>query len=104
MPCQATTVGQFQIALRALERLDRWFFIHADHDRVLRGRKVETDDIGGFGGKIGIVTFAPALASSQIDLLPAQEASHIVYVDVAEPRRPDRRSSGHAPPVLAYRV
>src|SRR6476659_10429332 len=65
MSRQCASVRQLQIALRALERLDRWFFVDAQNDRVLRRRQVETDNIGGLVGELWVVALAPALATAR---------------------------------------
>src|SRR6516164_4061755 len=81
---ERSSVGGLEVALRTLERLDRGLLVNAHHDRILGWGHVEPNDIGGLGCEIGIVALAPAFAPGQIDLLLAQEPSHVVYVDVAE--------------------
>src|ERR1700731_1381897 len=44
-------------------------------------RQIEPDDLGGLGGEIGIIAFAPRLARRKIDLLNAQEAPDILHID-----------------------
>jgi hypothetical protein len=84
VPCQGTSVWQLQIALGALQRLDRRLLVDANDDRIVGRRHVEADDIGGFGGELGILAFAPAFPSGEIDLLLAKETTDVVDVDVAE--------------------
>jgi hypothetical protein len=61
--------------------LDRWLFVEADDDRVLRA-----DHIGGRGSKLRIVALAPGFASSQVDLLGAKESPDILDIDITERR------------------
>ena len=81
---QRPAVGELQIALRPLQRLDRGLLVDADDDRVLRRRHVEPDHVGGLGDELGIVALAPGLAPGEVDLLGAQEAPDILHVDVAQ--------------------
>ena len=62
LPAERAAIGKLQIALCPLQRLDRGLFVDTDHDGVLRRRQIEPDDLGGLGGKIGIIAFAPRLA------------------------------------------
>ena len=62
---QRPSVGQPQVSLRSLQRLDRGLFVDADDDRVLGRRHVEPDDFGGLGGKLGVV-------ASHHDLRPSR--------------------------------
>src|SRR4029077_12186754 len=63
---QRPSVGQPQVALHPLQRLDRGLFVDADDDRVLGRRHVEPDDLGG---KFWVVALAPRFAPVEIDLL-----------------------------------
>jgi hypothetical protein len=81
---QRPSVGQPQVSLRSLQRLDRGLFVDADDDRVLGRRYVEPDDFGGLGGKLGVVALAPRFASIEIDLLGAQKAPDLLHVHVAQ--------------------
>ena len=54
-------VGQPELALGTLERLDRRLLVDREHDRVLRRREVEPDDVGGLGGELGVGRRAPGL-------------------------------------------
>jgi hypothetical protein len=63
---QGAAVGQAQVALCAIERLDRGLLVDTEHNRVFRRRKVEADDIGSFGRELWILALAPALAAAQI--------------------------------------
>ena len=89
MSGQRPPVRKLQIALGALQRLDRGFFVNADDDRVLGRCQVEPDHIGGLGDELGIVALAPGLAPGEVDLLPAQEAPG----PAARARRPVRLQS-----------
>ena len=90
MSGQRPPVRKLQIALGALQRLDRGFFVNADDDRVLGRCQVEPDHIGGLGDELGIVALAPGLAPGEVDLLPAQEAPDILHIDIAERRSQQR--------------
>lgn len=68
----------------AYTREDRRLLVDAHYDRVVGRGQVETDHVRGFGGKLGIVALAPALAAAQINLLLAQRAPNILHVDIAE--------------------
>ena len=84
MAGQRPPVGQLQIALRPLQRLDRRLLVDADDDRILGRRHVQPDHIGGLGDKLGIVALAPRLSPVEVDLLLAQEAPHLLLVHVAQ--------------------
>ena len=56
---ESAAAGEAQIALGPLQRLDTRLLIHRDHQSALRGRKVEADDIGRFGGERRIGGDAP---------------------------------------------
>src|ERR1700752_245433 len=77
-------VGQFQIALRPLQRLDRWLLIDAQHNGPLGRSDVEPDNLRRFGSKFRIVALAPGLARRKIDLVVPQEPPNILDIDVAE--------------------
>ncbi len=66
---------------------------------VLRRRQIEPADLGGLGGKIGIIAFAPRLARQKIDLGSAQEAPDILHIDVTQ----CRRDQGTSPPRVPRR-
>ena len=55
MSGQRPPVRKLQIALGALQRLDRGLFVNADDDRVLGRCQVEPDHIGGLGDELGII-------------------------------------------------
>ncbi len=88
---QRASVRQLQIALGALQRLDRRLLVDTDDDRIVGRRHVEADHIGSLGGELGVVALAPALAAAEIDLLLAQGSPDILHVDVAQGLR-DQRS------------
>src|SRR6185503_19019617 len=58
---QGTAVWQLQIALRPFQGLDRRLFIDAQNDRLDGRAHIETDNVGGFRRKVGIVALAPGL-------------------------------------------
>src|SRR6478672_8095318 len=92
------SVRQLQIALRALQRLDRRFLVDTYDDGIVRRRHVEADHIGSLAGELRIVALAPALATAEIDLVFAQGTPDVLYVDVAQGLR-DQRS---VPPGKAF--
>ena len=65
LPAERAAIGKLQIALCPLQRLDRGLFVDTVHDGVLRRRQIEPDDLGGLGGEIGIIAFAPRLAAER---------------------------------------
>lgn len=81
---QRPAARQFQIALAALQRLDRGLLVDADHDGVLRRRHIETDDLGGFSGEFGIVALTPAFARGKVDLVCPEHAPDVLHIDIAE--------------------
>src|ERR1700751_1271653 len=81
---QSASVGQLQIALGALQSLDRWLFIDAQDNRLCRRIDIKANHIGGLGPKFGIVALAPGLGSRKINLVLAQEAPDILNVDVLQ--------------------
>ncbi len=83
-PGQGLAVGQLEIALRPLQRLDRGLLVDADHHRILRRRQGEGDHIGGLGGERRVLTLAPELAPGQVDLVCPQEAPDLLFVHIAE--------------------
>jgi hypothetical protein len=87
LAAQGPPVGQFEILLRPLQRLDRGLFIDTQDNRLVRRGDVEADDIGRLGRKRRILALAPGFASRKIDLLRTQEAPDMLYVDIAESLR-----------------
>ena len=94
---QRPAVGQLQIALRPLQRLDRGLLVDADDDRVLGRRHVQPDHVGRLGGELGIVALAPGLAPVQVDLLRAQKAPDLLLVHVAQFGRDQRSGPARKP-------
>src|SRR5262249_40188874 len=88
--------GELQVSLRPLQRLDRRLFVDTDDDGVLRRRDIEPNDIGGFGGEFGIVSFrtriyAPKGRSSGC----AESARPAAHAHRPGPWRAAVLSSGH---------
>lgn len=81
---QRPAVRHLQVALRALQRLDRRLLVGGQNQGVFGRLHVEADHRGRLGREIGIVAFAPALAPGEIDLVGAQEAPDILHIDVAD--------------------
>ena len=50
---ERAAVGQLEIALRPLERLDRWLLVDRRDDRVVRRREVEADDAAALATNSG---------------------------------------------------
>src|SRR5665213_341211 len=50
------TLAQWQRKLRALERLDRCFFVDAENDGIFRWSEVEADDVLNLCCEVGIAT------------------------------------------------
>src|SRR6202040_2499520 len=97
---QRAPIGKLQIALAALQGLDRGLFIDRKNKRVFRRIEVKPDNLGGFRRKIGIVAFAPAFAGREIDVLSAEKAPDILHVHIAkggrnQGPRPARKAVGH---------
>ena len=81
---QGAAIGQLQITLRSLQRLDRGLLVHAQHNG-LRGRgDVEANNIGGFGRKVRVGALAPGFASREVNLVAAQEPPDILDVNIAQ--------------------
>ena len=97
MARQSSAVGQLQISLGSLQRLDRGFFVDTDDDRILRGRYVQPHHVGGFGDELGIVALAPGFAPREVDLLAAQEAPNLLFVHVAQLGRDQPPSPARKP-------
>jgi hypothetical protein len=70
---QSASVWQLQITLGALQRLDRRLLVNAQHNGLGGRIDIEANNIGGFGGKLGIVALAPGFAGRQIDLVVARK-------------------------------
>lgn len=100
MTAERAPVGQLEVALRALQRLDGRFLVDADDDRLVGRSHVEADYISRLGGEFGIVALAPRFPAVEIDPLLAQEAPHLLLVNVAQfggdqSARPAREPSRH---------
>src|SRR4029077_21261119 len=70
---KSASVGQLQIALGALQSLDRWLFIDAQDNGLCRRIDIKPNHSGGFGRNLVIVVLAPGFASRKINLVLAQE-------------------------------
>jgi hypothetical protein len=81
---QGASVRQLQVALRALQCLDRRLLIDTENDRLGGRIDVQAHDIGGFRRKLGVGALAPRLAGGKVDLMLAQEAPDILNIDVAQ--------------------
>ena len=90
---ERSPVGQLEIALGPLQRLDVRLLVDRQHDGVVRRVEVEPDDLGGLGDEIRIVALAPRLARGEIDLVVSQETPdglvrHIDQLSRQQRRRP----------------
>jgi hypothetical protein len=88
---QRPTVRQLEVALGALERLDRRLLIDREHDRVLGRCQVQADDVGRLGRELGVGRETPGLAPGEVDPLAAQEPPDVLIADVAQGGREQRR-------------
>jgi hypothetical protein len=88
---ERATVRELQIALLALQRLDRWLLVHAQHDGILGRRQVEADDVRGLGGKLRIVALTPGFAGGEVDLVGPQEAPYVLHAHITQRRGDQRR-------------
>jgi hypothetical protein len=73
LAAQGPPVGQFEIALRSLQRPDRGLLIDAQDNRFVGRGGLEADDIGCLGRERRIVALASGFKSRKIDLLRTQE-------------------------------
>src|SRR5580765_2852304 len=69
MTAERAPVGQLEVALRALQRLDGRFLVDADDDRLVGRSHVEADYISRLGGEFWIVALAPRFPAVEIDPL-----------------------------------
>jgi hypothetical protein len=74
---QGAPVGKLEPPLGPLEGLDVRLLVHADDDGVVRGVEVESHDVGGLLGELGIGGHAPAAPALQRDTVDAQDAPHL---------------------------
>ena len=100
---QGASVGQLQIALRPLQRLDRGLLVDTEHNRLVGRCHVEANDVGRLSGELRIVALAPGLAAVEIDLAaPAESARYIARARPSAPRRSAAPSSGRSRRAAAY--
>ena len=78
------SVGESQVPLRTLQRLNRWLLIHRDNHSVFRRIEIERYDIGGLADKLRVRADAPASGPLQLDLVLTQHAPHFVFGHVAK--------------------
>src|SRR6201998_2460633 len=94
---QGAAIGQFQIALRSLQSLDRGLLVYAQHNS-LRGRgDGEANNIGGLGRKVRVGALAPGFASREVNLVAAQETPDILDVNIAQRLGPQRAGPRRKP-------
>ena len=72
------------VAACALQRLDRWLLVNAEHQGVVRRIQVQPDHVVRFGCELGIGADAPGAVTLQLDALLAQ---HAPYGDIGHPQR-----------------
>ena len=91
------SVGQLEMALGVLQRLDVRLLVDRQHDGVLRWIEIEPDDLGRLGDEIRIVGLAPRLTRGEIDPLLAQETTDVLIRHVDQfPRQQRRRPAAVA--------
>src|SRR5690554_3046178 len=107
--CAMALVGTFEapddfsavglhVTARPLQRLNARFLVHANHERVGRGRQIEPDKIGGFGHELRIGANAPGTLPLQANPLLPQNPPYRVWRNAQAPGHgttiPDRLSRG----------
>src|SRR6202022_2371534 len=70
--------------MRSLQSLDRWLFVHAQHNGLVGRGDIEANDIGGFGRKAWVIALTPGLAGHEVNLGAAQETPDILDVNIAQ--------------------
>ena len=99
-------VGQFVVRLGTFQRLDRRLLI--DRKTTAFGRvHVKANDVRRLRYKLRVRALAPGLAAGEVDLLPPQEPPDILFVDVHQLSRQQRRGPvgvavGRRSPQLGY--
>src|SRR5262249_23644094 len=78
---QRAPIGQLEIALRPLQRLDRRLLVHRQHQRAVGRVKIEPDNLRRLGCEGRVVALAPGLAGRKVDLLCTQEAPDILHIE-----------------------
>src|SRR5262245_9740330 len=90
LAAQRPPAGQFEIALGALQRLDRGLLIDANDDRVVRRRHIEPDNISRLGDEVRIAALAPGFAARKVNLLLAQNPPDMLLMHIAQMCRNQR--------------
>ncbi len=75
---------ELQIALRALQRLDRRFLIDTENNRLGGRIDVEADHLCSFRRELEVVALAPGFAGGEVDVVLSQETPDILNVNVVQ--------------------
>jgi hypothetical protein len=77
-----TAVGQSQVTLCPLQRLNMWLFIDTDYDGFFGRIQIQADHVGGFRAELGIcrhavtaISWVMPRSAAQIDLTAEEEAT-----------------------------
>lgn len=73
------TAGSLHIPCRPLQRLNAWFFIHADHQGIVRRIQVKSDYIGSFCSKLFVSADAPGTLPLKTNAFFAKHSPHRVF-------------------------
>ena len=82
---QRSSVRQFQIALRTLQRLDVRFFVHRQHHCAVGWMRMRSRSMWAtFGGKLRVGADTPAATPLQVNALTTQHSPDLMRRDVAQ--------------------
>jgi hypothetical protein len=71
---KSSAIRQSQPPLATLQGLDVMFFIHAEHDSVVRRIKIESDNICRLGCKLRVCTKTPGSSALHMDAMFAEHS------------------------------
>src|SRR6202035_131655 len=71
-------------ALCPLQSLNAWFFVDAEHQRVLWRIHVKADHIGGFATELRIGAHAPTLPALQMQVVLSHYPPDLVLAHIAQ--------------------
>ena len=72
----------FDVASGALQRLYRWLFVNADHQRVLRRVEIQSNHVCGLGAELRIGADTPGPVTLKLDALFAQNPPNRVVGNI----------------------
>jgi hypothetical protein len=78
---QRPAIGQLQITLRPLQRLDRRLFIDTGDDRIMRRGQVQADNIGSLGHELRVLALALGFTA-----LRSQEMPDLLFMNTYQSR------------------